>query len=209
MGMTEIGMTEMSMTEMSMTETKPRPLSREEVREEAGIEAGVDDQAFKAVMAQWATGVTIATTRQATTHQAGAPVGMTVSSFASVSLHPPQILICVNHRANTHAAFVTSGFFAVNMLAADQQAWGMRFAGQQPEVGDRFADIAFTTAATGAPILPGVLGWLDCRVQHAFASGDHTIFVGAVVACALGRAVTPLLYFQRQWQQLAAAHPLP
>lgn len=164
----------------------------------------IDAEAFKEVMARWATGVTIATTRQAE-----APVGMTVSSFASVSLHPPQILICVNQRANTHGAIVGSGFFAVNLLAADQQALGMRFAGLQPNVGDRFTDIAFITAETGAPILPGVLGWLDCLLTHAFASGDHTIMVGEVVACEMGDADRPLLYFQRAWHRLGEAISLP
>ena len=170
----------------------------------------VEDHGFKDVMAQWASGVTIATTRHA-----GAPVGMTVSSFSSVSLQPPQILICVNHRANTHAAIAASGYFAVNLLGADQQEWGMRFAGLQPAVGDRFAGIALSTAQTGAPILSGVLAWLDCLLQHAFSSGDHTIFVGEVVACKVGSTKAPLLYFRRDWRRLAepncpleTSHPL-
>ncbi len=66
----------------------------------------VEAEPFKAVMAQWASGVTVATTRQA-----DAPVGMTVSSFTSVSLQPPQILICLNQRANTHAAIVRERLF--------------------------------------------------------------------------------------------------
>jgi flavin reductase (DIM6/NTAB) family NADH-FMN oxidoreductase RutF len=158
----------------------------------------VETQAFKAVMAQWASGVTIATTRQAE-----APVGMTVSSFTSVSLQPAQILICVNQRANTHAAIIESGYFAVNLLAAEQQEWGMRFAGLLPAVGDRFSGIAWTIAQTGAPILPGVLGWLDCRLNHLYSGGDHTIFVGAVTACELCDEKSPLLYHHRSWRHLA------
>ena len=162
-------------------------------------ELPVDDQAFKEVMTRWATGVTIATSRQA-----AAPVGMTVSSFASVSLQPPQILICVNHLANTHGAIVESGFFAVNLLAADQQAWGMRFATRQPTVSDRFAEIDFSQAITGAPILPGTMGWLDCYVREIVACGDHTIFIGEVAACGVGSVEMPLLYFHREWRHLAA-----
>ncbi len=96
-----------------------------------------------------------------------------------------------------------SGYFAVNLLAADQQAWGMRFAGMQPSVSDRFTGIDWYPAQTGAPILPGVLGWLDCRLQDAFAGGDHTILVGAVVACEVGGMEGPLLYFRRDWRRLA------
>jgi flavin reductase (DIM6/NTAB) family NADH-FMN oxidoreductase RutF len=158
----------------------------------------VEVQAFKEVMVRWASGVTIATTRQAAT-----PVGMTVSSFAGVSLQPPQILICVNHKANTHAAIVESGYFAVNLLEVDQLEWGQRFAGLQPAITDRFQGIGWSTAYTGAPILPGVLGWFDCHLCHAFASGDHTIFVGEVVACEVGGDGVPLLYHRRQWRQLA------
>jgi flavin reductase (DIM6/NTAB) family NADH-FMN oxidoreductase RutF len=158
----------------------------------------VEAQAFKEVMARWSSGVTIVTTRQAAT-----PVGMTVSSFTSVSLEPPQILICANHRAHTHHAIVESGFFAVNFLAVDQVEWGKRFAGQVPAGEDRFAGIAWTTAPSSAPILPGVLGWLDCRVSQRVISGDHTIFIGAVIACDLYEGKPPLLYHHRAWRRLA------
>jgi flavin reductase (DIM6/NTAB) family NADH-FMN oxidoreductase RutF len=128
---------------------------------------------------------------------------MTASAFATVSLQPPQILVCANQRANTHAAIVESGYFAVNLLAAEQQEWGIRFARQQVAVGDRFAGIAFATALTGAPILPAVLGWLDCYLCHALSSGDHTIFIGEVVGCQVAGEATPLLYFRREWRRLA------
>lgn len=162
------------------------------------IQTSVEPQTFKEVMARWASGVTIVTTRQA-----AAPVGMTVSSFASVSLQPTQILICVNQKANTHAAIAESGFFAVNLLAAEQVEWGMRFAGLQPAIGDRFAGINWTVAQTGAPILPGVLGWLDCHLSHTLPSGDHTIFIGTVVACDPSSDLSPLLYYRRAWRHLA------
>jgi flavin reductase (DIM6/NTAB) family NADH-FMN oxidoreductase RutF len=163
-----------------------------------GSRPPVEAQAFKAVMARWATGVTVATSRLAR-----APVGMTVNSFASVSLQPPQVLICVNRRAKTHAAIVESGCFAVNLLAEDQQAWGMRFAGLQPEISDRFAGLAWFTARTGAPILPGGLGWFDCLLWHTFDSGDHTVFVGEVAASTVGDAESPLLYYNRNWRRLS------
>jgi len=155
-------------------------------------------QDFKNVMAQWASGVTIVTTIHRET-----PVGMTVSSFASASLQPPQILFGANRATRTHDAIAGSGCFAVNILAVEQLDWGMRFAGLQPEIPERFQGISWFTAQTGAPILPGVLGWLDCQVRQAFACGDHTIFVGEVVACAVRDDGAPLLYHHRNWRQLA------
>jgi flavin reductase (DIM6/NTAB) family NADH-FMN oxidoreductase RutF len=158
----------------------------------------IEPQAFKAVMACWSSGVTIATTCYER-----APVGMTVSSFTGVSLYPPQILICVNRQVHTHAAFAASDYFAVNLLAVEHLEWGMQFAGLRPEIVDRFQGIAWVTAQTGAPILPGVVGWFDCQRCHAFAIRDHTIFVGEVVACVVLAKGAPLLYHSRQWRQLA------
>jgi flavin reductase (DIM6/NTAB) family NADH-FMN oxidoreductase RutF len=159
----------------------------------------IDPQAFKQVMAQWASGVTVVTTLDK-----GTPVGMTVSAFASVSLHPPQVLICVNQTSSTHKALCGSGTFVVHLLRQEQMAWGKRFAGMDPAVTDRFEAIRWDVGHTGAPILPGVLAWLDCRMANSVRAGDHTIFVGEVVACQVNGAGAPLLYFNRDWRRLAA-----
>lgn len=159
---------------------------------------GIDAQAFKEVMAHWATGVTVVTTMVD-----GLPVGITASSFTSVSLQPPQVLICVNKSLHTNGAIQRSGFFAVNILSVEQQEWGMIFAGMKPEVLDRFQGIDWSTGATGAPLLPAVLGWLDCRVSHAYDGDDHTIFVGEVVASDARREGAPLLYYNRGWRRMA------
>jgi len=170
--------------------------------EEGVMHPTIDTQSFKDVLSHWASGVTVVTTRHADT-----PVGMTVSSFTGVSLHPAQILICVNQQAHTHAALVESGFFAVNLLASDQVEWGKRFAGQQPAVSDRFAGIDWSTAQTGAPILPCVVAWLDCQISQSFPASGHTIFLGAVIACALCTGDSPLLYYHRSWRSLADEKP--
>ncbi|HHY54658.1 MAG TPA: flavin reductase family protein [Chloroflexi bacterium] len=156
-------------------------------------------QSFKDALAHWASGVTVVTT-----HVDGRPVGITASSLTSVSLDPPQILICVARKLFTHQAIEQSGVFAVNILGTDHLEWGMRFAGMIPELSDRFAGIATHTAVTGAPILSDVLGWLDCRVRHAYDGGDHTIFVGEVMAAGSTEERSPLLYFNRSWRQLDA-----
>jgi flavin reductase (DIM6/NTAB) family NADH-FMN oxidoreductase RutF len=157
----------------------------------------VDAQDFKNALAHWATGVTVVTTRSGDRH-----IGITASSLTSLSLEPPQILICVARKLYTHAAILESGVFAVNILNVEQVEWGMRFAGMIPENGDRFEDIDFDTATTGCAILPGVLGWLDCTVRQAYDGGDHTIFVGEVVAAGFENG-PPLLYFNRHWRQLS------
>ncbi len=160
----------------------------------------IDVQSFKEALAHWASGVTIVTT-----HVEGRPVGITASSLTSVSLEPPQILICVARKLFTHQAIEQSGVFAVNILGTDHLEWGMRFAGMLPELADRFAGIELRQGVTGAPILPDVLGWLDCRLRHTFDGGDHTIFVGEVMAAGATETRSPLLYFNRSWRQLDEA----
>jgi flavin reductase len=158
----------------------------------------IDSRAFKDVMSHWATGVTVVTTRLA-----DQPVGITANSFASVSLEPPQILVCVSRKLHTHQAIEASGIFAVNILGVEHLEWGMRFAGMRPELENRFAEIEWFTAHTGAPLLSGVLGWLDCEVRQAYDGGDHSIFVGRVMASGARTEGWPLLYFNRHWRQVA------
>ena len=79
----------------------------------------------------------------------------------------------------------------------------MRFAGMVPEIADRFAGSDWVTAVTGAPILVGALGWVDCTISQAITSGDHTIFIGDVVEAGANATGEPLLYFNRQWRSLA------
>lgn len=169
-----------------------------------GISMTIEPSVFKQVMAQWASGVTVVTTMDN-----GTPLGITVSSFASVSLYPSQILICISHTASIHNALTRSGCFAVHLLKQEQIAWGKRFAGLEPEIDNRFQGIAWNPAETGAPILSGVLCWLDCYAAQAVASGDHTIFVGQVVAAAVSDHEQPLLYYNRAWRHLAQEAPAP
>ncbi|RIK52151.1 MAG: flavin reductase [Chloroflexi bacterium] len=174
----------------------------------------VEPQAFKNSLAQWASGVTVVTSVDTPAgalpdSPAGSQrVGITASSFASVSLEPPRVLICINKRLYTHGLIERSRVFAVNILNDDQLGWGMLFAGMLPEVDDRFAGIDWRVEVTGSPILPGVLAWLDCRVVHAYDGGDHTIFVGEVEATGTHAIGAPLLYYNRQWRKLDAARPV-
>ncbi|MFI0350261.1 flavin reductase [Actinomadura sp. 9N407] len=160
----------------------------------------VDAQTFRAVLGQWPTGVAVVTTTAGDRRH-----GMTASSFSSVSLDPPLVLVCLARDIHTHELIERSGVFAVSFLGKDQAAVGHRFAGRDP--GDRFAGQPWTPAPTGAPVLGGALAWLDCRVAHAYPGGDHTIFVGEVLAAEVCRRTAPLLFHSRAWGQLA--DPLP
>ena len=155
----------------------------------------LDIQDFKDSLAKWASGVTIITTTDAD----GNPKGMTASAFSSVSLNPPLILVSLAQSLYTHQLMQQSGFFAVNILGTNHMEWAKLFAGMMPEIEDRFAHTSYTQGETGAPILPDVVGWVECKTYATQAAGDHTIFVGEVVAAGSHQVNTPLLYYQRQW----------
>ncbi|MEQ6903301.1 flavin reductase [Nocardioides sp. YIM 152588] len=163
----------------------------------------IDPTTFRDVMAQWPSGVTVVTTLgpDGTRH------GMTASSFSSVSLDPPLVSICLTRTLYSHELVAGSGVFGINVLAKDQAAVGRRFAGMEPGVEDRFAGETWTVAETGVPLLDSALGWFDCRVVHAYPGGDHTIFVGEVVAGRASGRSAPLLFHSRNWGQVADVLP--
>jgi flavin reductase (DIM6/NTAB) family NADH-FMN oxidoreductase RutF len=156
----------------------------------------VDPQVFKQAMSQFASGVTVVTT----VHE-GKRYGITASSFSSLSLDPPLVLVCLARKTRAHGVVEKSGVFAVNVLAAQQLEFGMRFAGLLPGLQDRFEGVETTSAATGSPLLPGVMSWVDCRLWSRYDGGDHSIFVGEVVDLAATAADTPLLYHNRLWRR--------
>lgn len=155
----------------------------------------VDPWTLRQAMAQFATGVTVVTTVEG-----GRPYGLTASSFASLSMDPPLVLVCLSKRLETHGTIEKSGVFAINILSAAQREHGMRFAGMLPGVEDRFDGVEWTAAATGSPLLAGCLSWVDCRVWKIHDGGDHSIFVGDVQAVGVSESgEPPLLYHNRLW----------
>lgn len=155
----------------------------------------IDQHIFKQAMAQWASGVTIITTRLAS----GELKGMTASSFTSVSMNPYLILVCVAKKLYTHEVLLQSNHFAVNILNHNQADIAQIFAGMRPEITDRFGYIGYTTAESGSPILPNVSAWFDCKKYQTIDSGDHTIFIGEVITAYGATDSAPLIYFNRQW----------
>ena len=158
-----------------------------------------DPNDFKRAMGQFASGVTVVTTKHGDT-----PIGITASSFTSLSLNPPLVLVSLDKKLFTHNVIAESGFFAVNVLSARQLELGMRFAGMKPEIKDRFAGLDIHIAETGAPLLPNSLAWVDCKVWNMYDGGDHTIFVGEVKALSVSDLDMPLLYHNRLWRRSEA-----
>ena len=153
---------------------------------------------LKQILSHWATGVTIVTTR------AGERVhGMTVSAFAEVSLDPPLVLVCADKTSNTHPLIAEGRVFAVNILASGQEELSNRFASKKDE-DRRFDGLECETGATGAPLIPGALAALDCRVVAEHDAGDHVIYVGRVEDVRLSEG-EPLLHYARRYRELAGS----
>jgi flavin reductase (DIM6/NTAB) family NADH-FMN oxidoreductase RutF len=123
--------------------------------------------------------------------------GFTATSFTSLSLDPMLVLVCALKGQRGHGMIEQSGRFAVNVLGAPQQEVGVRFATALES--DRFVGLSVLRAVTGSPILPGTLAWVDCALHAAHAGGDHTIFVGEVVAAEAPGGQEPLVYHDRRW----------
>lgn len=153
---------------------------------------------FRDALARWASGVTIVTAADGERIH-----GMTVSAFSSVSLDPPLVLICADKSSNTLGVIEAGRCFAVNVLRAGQEALSNRFASKKDEH-RRFEDVEWSTGATGAPLLAGVLATLDCRVVAAHDSGDHVIYVGGVESAEVGEG-TPLVYYQAGYHTVGDA----
>ena len=149
----------------------------------------MEAEEFKRILGHWGSGVAIVASRKAD----GKPCGLTANAVASVSLEPPLVLVCIERNADTHDCVRATGFFSVNMLDSSQERLARRFSAW--EVTTKFEGIAFHPETTGAPILDAALAWVDCRVRAQHEGGDHSIFVGEVVA-GDAREGTPLIYYR-------------
>ena len=146
---------------------------------------------FRRTLGAFATGVTVITTRGGAAHD----YGMTATAFSSVSLDPPLVLICVKSGADGADLIPSNGVFAVNILAAAQEAISNYFASKdRPRGRDALAEIPHREVATGAPVLDGVAAFLDCRLVETHNAGDHLIFLGEVEALGVDDGVEPLLF---------------
>jgi len=142
---------------------------------------------FRASLAMFATGVTIVTARAAS----GELIGLTANSFNSVSLEPPLVLWSLARAAGSLPALSTGSHYAINILAADQKELAERFAAKRD---GRWADVAWTEGAGGAPLLTGAAAVFECFNRSRYEEGDHVIFVGEVERCSHRAGAAPLLF---------------
>jgi len=153
----------------------------------------VDGDQLRTVMGNFAAGVTVVTLPEP--HH-----GITVNAFASVSLAPPLVLICIDHDTETHGRLAGgAGGYCVNVLAGDQRHLGEHFA-RMAEHGDPFTDEPTRREVTGAPVFEESLAYLDCSPFDAVEAGDHTIYLGEVEAAeTLRPGADALTYFRGEW----------
>lgn len=148
-------------------------------------------------MRLWASGVTLVTAQDGR-----GPHGMTVSSFTSLSLDPPLIMVSLEQGTRTHQMVRQEGRFAVIFLRADQQDLAERFSSGIPDHEPRFDGVPYQRSAGGSPIPDARLAYLDCRVVDSHTAGTHTIFVGHVTGGESSESDSPLIYFNREYWRL-------
>lgn len=149
--------------------------------------AGFSAQDFRAALGRFATGVTIITTRGPD----GVPVGLTISSFNSVSLAPPLVLWSLALRAGSLAVFRDAGHYAIHVLRAEQRGLAERFAVKDI---DRFAGLPDRRGLGEVPLLDGCAATFECRSHSCHEAGDHLIFVGEVLQCQAQTDAAPLIF---------------
>ncbi|HEY2979551.1 MAG TPA: flavin reductase family protein [Anaerolineales bacterium] len=157
----------------------------------------LDAEHLRRLMRAWTSGVTIVSAAHGADRH-----GMTVSSFTSVSLEPPLVVISLHSEGRTHQLVQASGAFAVTILSAEQQHISELFAGRTEEVPDRFAGLEVETLLTGSPALKAGLARLDCRVVQSFPVGMNTLYLAEVVAIAGDEDGLPLVYHNRGYWKL-------
>lgn len=151
---------------------------------------------FRRALGCFATGVTVLSTLDAEGHARG----MTISSFNSVSLDPPLILWSLALDSPSLPTFRDASHYAVNVLAADQQALSNRFASR---LSDRFEGVDTRSGLSGTPLLEGCCAWFECRHEAIYPGGDHLIFVGRVERFAAQPGLAPLLFHAGAYARLA------
>ena len=157
----------------------------------------LDPSLYRRACGRFATGVAIVTAADS----AGTPHGLTINSFASLSLDPPLVMVAIDRRVAFIDVFEKHGAFAVNILRDQQRELSNRFA-VLPE--GRFAGVEWSGGVTGSPVLEGAIGVIECRIERAFDAGDHRVLVGLAIAAEVG-AGKPLLFFGSDYARIEEA----
>lgn len=155
----------------------------------------LDTRSLRDALGEFATGVAVVTACS----RDGQPVGVTINSFASVSLDPPLVLWSLGLQSPSMAVFEACSHYAVNILAADQVELSQRFSQSQ---NDKFSGIETKVGAGGTPLLPGCCAWFECRNELRYPGGDHVILVGHVENFSR-QEKPPLIFHGGQYRKLA------
>ena len=156
---------------------------------------GCDPRTLRDALGCFATGVTVVTCLDGD----GAPVGLTVNSFTSVSLDPPLLLVCIDRKAASAAALASASHFAVNVLQTGQQPASIRFSTRHE---DRFGPNDWSPGELGAPVLKQSLSVFECEAHAVHEGGDHHILLGRVIKATFDAGLDPLLYFRGRYRRL-------
>jgi flavin reductase (DIM6/NTAB) family NADH-FMN oxidoreductase RutF len=156
---------------------------------------------IRKALAQFATGVTVVTTRSPD----GTPVGLTVNSFASVSLDPPLVLWSIALTAQSYEVFRTCQSYLIHVLAVDQLEVAAAFATRGA---DKFGATRWRSNDSGLPLLEGCVAWFECGNRSQYPEGDHVILVGRVEAFAIGGGA-PLIFHDSRYVRHLEEAPLP
>jgi flavin reductase (DIM6/NTAB) family NADH-FMN oxidoreductase RutF len=160
--------------------------------------AGPDATLLRRAFGAFATGVTVVTVGGDTPH------GMTANSFASVSLDPPLVLICVGHEAVMHRALLAAGRFAVSVLGSHHEHVARHFADRKRPLGAAQFDAVDWRPGrlTGAPVIDGAIAAFECDVWRTYSGGDHTIFVGSLLSLERQDDQEALLFLRGRFRKL-------
>lgn len=152
-----------------------------------------DDRQLRHTFREFLSGITVVSALwQGQLH------AMTANAFCSVSLDPPQVLVCVAHATRFHAAISEAGRWAVSVLAAEQAGLAARFATSGRALETQFDNVGHTIGEhSGAALLTGALAWLECRTTTAVVAGDHSVVIGEVLATGLNPTGEPPLAYHR------------
>jgi flavin reductase (DIM6/NTAB) family NADH-FMN oxidoreductase RutF len=153
----------------------------------------LDQDAFRAVLGRFASGVTVVTVRGAN----GRDYGMTVSAFSSVSLEPPLVMVCIGEDSSLKPMIAEATHYGVSILSSTQEPLSRRFAAH----GERFDGVGFARGESGVALIDGALAHLECRIIARHRTGDHTIVVGEIEAASVADE-RPLLYYRGGYAQL-------
>jgi flavin reductase (DIM6/NTAB) family NADH-FMN oxidoreductase RutF len=148
----------------------------------------VDPAQFRQLLGRFATGVTVITVQG----EGGRPQGMTASSLASVSLHPPLVSVCIDHSAELHDVIAAAPVFVVNILESAQETLSRRFADRHE---DRFDGVGYHRSPEGLVLLDGALAHIECERYAVHPGGDHSIVIGRVIGGTANEG-HPLLYYR-------------